>query len=378
MRSGGVVLLASYAVIIAAVNLMNPLIPAYQVNGGLSASAVAWVYGSYLLCLLPIMAALSHPRLQLRPGRVLIAALVITVIADLAMSSGKLAGLLGGRVIMAIAVGFGTGATAQLLIAHSRASSSGMLAGANIVGAAIGTMGAAASGLWSPRPLTDAYVGHALITGALCILCWDRYGAARNMQPVSGSSSPLGPPPAQIRTGPGILMGTVAFAAAALVLVAVPAAYLGDRRDNIGATTGLVLILLLGAAGGQLGAQCSRALARGGVLACIAGILVCAAGIRMGDPWLVALGCLVAGLGYGSSYRIAFELTTRGLTGRRQGAAATRFSAVLYAAAAGTVIANGYLSDRLSAGTAVWICAGGLLITGAFALGALARLPRFL
>ncbi len=356
---------AVFAILIAGQNVPNPLLPVYERELGLGALGVAIVFATYFVTLIPTLLVMARPSAQRHPVAALIAATVAAIAADVAFLTGSLAGLLAGRALIGVAIGLGTGAAAAITVALLGDRGRTVAATGNNIGAVSGTLlGASAAELSGGMTLGyTVHGGFLLVALALVILALTRTDLERPAPEVA-------PPPAAPRPTTG---GTsVAFAAGALswscagVLVAFLPAVIGLRAgsDSVLLGSAGVLLMLASAAVGQfaLDRPSARQTLLWSIALIAAGLAALTAGVVAGQLWIVLAGCVIAGAGQGSGYRSGLRLLSRGLDPAAQGARASAYACVAYAAAVATVVLAGALGSSLDTVDGVTVTATAIVV----------------
>lgn len=360
----GALATGSFTALIAGANLPVPLLPVYRDVLGLTPTGVALVFSSYLVVLVATLAVMSRVREGPDPWWLLAAALGCALVADGLLLVGSMPGLLLGRLVTGIAIGLGTGAASSIMLSVAGEPGRTVAATGNLVGALVGTAGAAAAAQWLPAPTRVVFVVHAagvvVLTFAVVIRTRPAPERARDVVPVFASA------PASLgdENGPGRCawsrdasrwwggarrrggygLGILAWTVAGLVVALVPTTLVAvDAADSVIAATGVVVVFLVAAAVTQFAWPATRS----GVVAALvlvgAGMATLVWAIAVSSLLLALLGCAVTGLGQGPSYRSGMAMVSRGSSSAALGRLASAYACVSYATAAVAVVVAGML-----------------------------------
>ncbi|RYH11589.1 hypothetical protein [Tropicimonas sp. IMCC6043] len=135
---------ASFMLLLAGTNTTTPLLPLYRDMLGFSPLTVTLTFVAYVSLLVATLAVASGPKLVRYAPSVLVAALAVALLADLALSTGTAPGILAGRALQGVSSGIGTGAAAALVVAVVGNRGRALTATGNLAGAILGTAAAQA------------------------------------------------------------------------------------------------------------------------------------------------------------------------------------------------------------------------------------------
>lgn len=336
---------ASFAVIIAAANSINPLLPLLRAHAGLEPLALSLTFVFYVSAAIVTLATIAGRRRPPSPGFALIIALLFCVVANISLAGGTEVLILVGRALTGVAVGLATGAAAALVVDALRGRGRGLAATGNLVGAVLGTAAAQPfAAIGTIDAATALFLGLAAIAGALAVAL----GVALLVRgsPLNDVDSPGEVMPRRRARLGARGARTVAGAAVAWVALAAAVVYAPTVFFDASMPLAQVLatvIMLIASAAAQLG---SAALAR--FVPRMSGLLILAAGIAAVTLAVVAradgaavVAMAVIGVGGATAYRTALVALTAGAGPMRQGALASSFAVMTYSASALAVLAVG-------------------------------------
>ncbi|GAB6898869.1 MFS transporter [Kineosporia succinea] len=379
-RSGGVVPVVAFCVVLAGVNLPNPLVPLYTDRYALTSLAQSVVFSLYLLALVTTLVTVMTRDLNARAPRVLTAALALSVAADLlmALGSGTFGFLLAGRLASGVSVGLATGACATLALAGLGERARTVVASGAVIGSLVGNLGGGLLGSTLPAPAVTVFGLHLLVTvTVLAVHLRTRHASVRTAPDVSTP----GLYRARHRRA-GLLLGAMAWSAAGVVLALVPATLRG-ALPSISLLQAVLPVGVFLAAAWAAQTACRRDLLRLRAwqlcIPLVAGLALIATALETADLWLLTVGAIVCGLGQGPAYSLGLATVTHGLRPSHQGRAASGYAAVAYGACGVVTTATGALALASTVGQAVGTLTLALalaaLVTAALA-GAPQRLPQ--
>jgi MFS family permease len=367
---------ASFALLLAGTNAVNPLLPVYRDVLGLDPFLLSLTFVSYTVVLVAVLLLLAQPRFTSRAAPLLVVALVVAIASDLLLAHTQEWSILLGRAAAGVAGGLGTGAAAALVVAAIGAPGRALAATGNLVGAVLGT-GASQIVVSllaesSPRavPLGHAAIISALAIAATAVLVARRQENRHALRAVTAGGARIRVDRRSVRM---LATGCVGWVGVSVAIV-FGATTFADLDQPLVRAMGPTLML-----GASATAQlASPALARIAprwigltpLALGVAGILG-GAGLRLDA--LALSGFALLGAGIGVSYRAGLVALTRGETPARQGALSSLYAAVSYAAAAAAVLLVGWMGSAIGV---VHAALGALAVTGLVAVAALAWAPR--
>lgn len=371
----------AFAMQLVASNAINPLLPVYREQLGLSALLLSMTFVLYVGTLVIGLTLLARPRFARHAPVLLLLSLVALVASDLLAIQPDAVSILASRVLVGVAGGLGTGAASALVVGAIGAAGRSVTATGNLIGAVFGMVGAqllvSTVGADAPRLV---FLAHAAITVAIfatlaIVLVLRRRANARSLEHQSGAVDLRQPRRPRLRPGTLrlLLTGSVAWIGSSIGVV-FSATVFADLGQPLVQAVGPAL-LLLASAGGQLLAPVLTRIAPwiSGMLVLALGSSAIAVGALVVAPALALAGFTLLGAGTGIGYRAALVTFTRGAATAQQGALASAYGAVTYTAAATAALTVGWLSDVLGLGPTA-VCAFGVLAL--LALLALRWAPR--
>ncbi len=328
------------AATLTAASAPSPLYPVYQRLWGLSAFTLTVVFAVYVLALLA--ALLSVGSLSDRVGRRPVASAALTLLAlgmVLFTVAGGAGGLMAARVVQGLAVGAATGTVTAMIIDAAPSPRIGSIVSSAVptLGITVGSVLAGALVQYAPLPRQLVFWILASLYLVLAALVWlvpehDRPGSTstststiwRSLLPSAGLPKVARP---------------VFFSLAPLIGAtwALSGLYLSLGSSIIGSVLGVgnhfVVGLVLGAffAAGVVGTVASAAVPARlrdwpGNAALVLGVLLTIAALPAGELPLYLVGSVIAGIGFGATFRFAVHaLGTAAPDGRRGQVFATMY-----------------------------------------------------
>ena len=355
-RVQGVVVAASFSLLLAGTNATTPLLPLYRGVLGFTPGQLSLTFVSYVTAITVVLFGLSRS-VFVRWSPVLIcAALALSVVADLLIAGATLHQVLVGRMLTGVACGMGTGSAAALVVAALGPKARSISATGNLVGAVIGTSVSQLCVTFSGLAAThQVFHIHAAACAVMLVLVAPvlRHRRAHNhlaLKPATkGTDEASNAPPMLVP----LLVGCCGWLGMSGAVTFLPT-YFAESGLPLAQALG-VIVLMICSAGGQLlsPALTRRAPWLSGLAGYAAGLVLIAAARLLGSSALAILGCGAIGFGIGVSYRLALVVITRGATPAQQGTRASLYAATTYAAAAASVLGAGSWANTTSIPTVV-------------------------
>lgn len=371
----------AFAMQLVASNAINPLLPVYREQLGLSALLLSMTFVLYVGTLVVGLTLLARPRFARHAPALLLLSLATLVASDLLAIQPDAASILASRVLVGVAGGLGTGAASALVVGAIGAAGRSVTATGNLIGAVFGMVGAqllvSTVGADAPRLvfLTHAAIAVAIFVALAIVLLLRRRTNARSLEHQSGVVELR--PERRLRLRPGaaglLVTGSIAWIGSSIGVVFSSTVF-AELGQPVVQAVGPAL-LLVASAGGQLLTPVLTRIApwMSGMLALAAGCAAVAVGAVVVAPALALAGFALLGAGTGIAYRAALVTFTRGAATAQQGALASAYGAVTYTAAATAALVVGWLSDVLGFGpTTAWMFG----VLALLALVALLWVPR--
>ena len=362
-------------------NAINPLLPIYREQLGMSAFVLSLTFVLYVGALVLVLALLARPRFARVAPALLLLSLAALVVSDLLAAHPEVWSILASRVLVGVAGGLGTGAASALVVGTIGARGRSITSTGNMAGAVVGVVGAQllVSTVGEAAP-TLVFLGHAVLAGvilvALAIVLWARRRPnARALEHQTGALE-MGQrtkrrPPARARSL--LVTGSIAWIGLSIGVVFSATIFAELGQPVVQAIGPALLLIASGAC--QLASPALTRIAPwiSGVLLLAVGCAAVAWGALVVAPAIAVAGLALIGAGSGIAYRAALVAFTRGASNARQSALASTYAAVTYAVAATVALLVGQLSDAVGFGPA----AGGTFgVLAVLALVSLRWAPR--
>lgn len=347
--------------------------PSYVTHYGLNATEQAGLLslymGSLVVCLLVLAtrAPNSSPR---RTRGLLLTAGAASVVSTLLLSAGEVSMeyVFAGRVLGGIAMAIGTSSAASLALLFLGEHGRVAVGTATILGSLLGNVGAGALATVVPFPLLTVPATLAAATASILFFtvfatrispetAHVAKGADRRHD-AHGSSMAI-TYRARHRVA-GYITGSVSWLVAGIVIALLP----GGIHES--AANGSALLAALPAGALLSSAWIAQQITRRQTLrlrawivntGLAAGMAALALALQTGQIWTVATVCAVLGLFQGPAYNLGLVTVTHGITSTGQGAAASRYAVISYAACALGVYGGGLLVSNAGLTNAVAIIA---------------------
>ena len=349
----GVLIAATFALLLAGSNLTSPLMPLYRNALHLTPLLLTITFVTYVAPLVLGLLVLTRPALIRWAPILLCAALVTCAVADLCLGSVSRAGIFAGRALTGIGGALGTGSASALVVAALGARGRAISATGNLIGAVFGTglsqLCVSLIGNHAMRltPSAHALICLLMLIPVVAVLLLRR---ADNAQMLHVRSNPV--PMSQVFAHLALHklpvgVGCLSWATLSLTVVWVPT-YFHVVHMPLVQSCGLI-IFLIASAGGQLASPLlTRLVPRfSGMLLIAAGVLATFGASEIRWPVLAILGLCALGVGTGVSYRLALVVLTRGTRPVVQGSLASLYSAITYGFAAVSVLLSGVIGNAL-------------------------------
>ncbi|SDH68700.1 MFS transporter [Agrococcus jejuensis] len=339
---------ASFAMLLAGTNAINPLLPVYRDLLGLDPLLISLTFVCYVSVLVVVLLVLARPTLTRFAAPLLVAALAVAIGSDVLLAIAQEWSVLAGRAVAGIAGGMGTGAAAALVVAAIGAPGRAISATGNLVGAVVGAGGSqlvvsfAEAGSPQIVALGHASILLVLLVAASIVLRVRRDANRAALVGIRGGTARIRIDRRVVRM---LASGSVGWIGVSVGIV-FGATIFAELEQPVARAFGPVLMLATSAAA-QLSspAIARRAPWASGLLVQAAGALSVAAGALWAATPVVLVGYALLGVGIGISYRAGLVALTRGATPAQQGALSSLYAAVTYAAAAVAVLLVGGIGN---------------------------------
>ena len=350
----------AYALMIAAVNLLNPLLPVIQDDFRLGAAEAAAIYSVYLFVLVAVLAVLAKVRPAYSPRAQVLVALVCALLADVMHTLGSVWALGLGRALLSLSIGISTGAVAEHMVATVGERGRTTTATANIAGAFLGTGGAGLVVLSSNDPMTQAFSLHAAALVAVTLMIWLFVAPVTTGTPRTPRSTIADAPYRRSSRNlllSGFLMGCLAWVSAASLIVLAPAAYASHGGELGAGVTVLILGMFASAFVSQYTIGRSPRRFGASAVALVVGMGVLAVAAAQVHRELLFAGGVLVGIGYGAIFRMGMAKVSRGLDEKKQSSQASRYAGIGYLSSSVSLVGGGVLVDRFGGGSAMAVLA---------------------
>jgi MFS family permease len=286
----------------------TPLYHQYQESFGLTPLAITIIFAAYVLSLL--MALLTVGSLSDYVGRrpAVLAALLLNVVAmAMFMAADSAAALIAARALQGFATGLATATLGAAILDNDRRRGPVLNSITAFVGLTAGSLGAAILVTYAPDPRQLVYAVLLVLSALEAVIL---RAMPETAQPRAGALASLRPHvsvPAQAR-GALVRLTPVTIASWAL-----GGFYFSLMPALVRVATGVSLPLVGGLVVGALtlsGAISVLSLRsvpparmlRGGIPALAVGVAITLAGMRLQLVWLMLVGTVVSGLGFGAAF----------------------------------------------------------------------------
>lgn len=349
---------------IAGVNLPNPLAPLYTERFHLTPLLQSVLFSVYLAALVvTLVATVLAPRRRARTMddevRTLVAALVLTLVADLVMLAGTAAFpvLLVGRSVAGVSAGLATGSAAAVALAGLGEAARTVAAGAAVVGALASNIGggtiATLTGSGTASCLL-VYLGHALLAAILAgALSLNARRPGADDRATKSATTPvvrvIGGYRRRHRSA-GYLIGVMSWTAAGIVLALVATRVRQTSPDLslLGAMAPGVVFLAVSWVGQLLAnRRILRLRSWQTTLPLVLGLAGLGIALEVGNYAAVLLAAAVSGLGQGPCYSLGLATVTHGVPPQHQGRAASTYAAVSYGSCGVLTVIAGLLATTV-------------------------------
>lgn len=368
---------SAFSLLLAGSNIVNPLLPLYRGQLGFDPFLLSLTFVAYVTVLTIVLLAFSRPAMARWSPWALCAAVLLAAMSDILLALGTEPSIMLGRAVAGLAGGAGTGAASSLLAAAIGTAGRSLTATGNLVGAVGGTLfSQLCIELVGLRAIGTVPAVHAAVCGVVgsalmgVLISRRRENRTALASRIRGERFSL-----RLLHGrlPSIGVGSVAWIAISTSVVLVPSSF-GDRDMDLVQAAGALVLLTCSAASQLLSPWLARRvpwLAGAEVLAVGAALQLLGGGVQSIPIALV--GFALVGVGAGIGYRVALVVVTRGSSPAQQGALASLFAAVTYAAAASAALLTGAVGNLVGLVPAAAVVLGVVTVSS---LALVRRSPR--
>ena len=286
----------------------TPLYAQYQESFGLTPFAITVIFAAYVLSLLAALLTVASLSDYIGRRPAILAALVLNIVSmAMFMTAGSGAALIAARALQGFATGLATATLGAAILDNDRSHGPVLNSITAFGGLTAGSLGAAILVTYAPDPRHLVYVVLLVLSAVEAFTLWFmpetaelRAGAIASLRP--HVNVPAQASRAMVRVTPVTIaswaLGGFYFSLMpALVRVAtgVTLPVVGGLVVSALTLSGAISVLWLGSAS-------PRRMLRGATLVLAAGVAVTLAGLREQLVWLMILGTIVSGIGFGAAF----------------------------------------------------------------------------
>jgi MFS family permease len=286
----------------------TPLYHQYQESFGLTPFAITVIFAAYVLSLLAALLTVGSLSDYIGRRPVILAALTLNVVSmAMFMTAGSAAALIAARALQGFATGLATATLGAAILDNDRGRGAVLNSVTAFGGLTAGSLGAAILVTYAPDPRQLVYVVLLVLSAVEAFILWSMPETAQLRSGALASLKPHIRVPAQARdvllrvtpvTIASWALGGFYFSLMpALVRVATGASLpvIGGLVVSALTLSGAISVLSLRSA------PPARMLS-GGVVALALGVAITLAGVREQLVWLMLVGTVVAGFGFGAAF----------------------------------------------------------------------------
>jgi len=286
----------------------TPLYHQYQESFGLTPFAVTVIFAAYVLSLLTALLTVGSLSDYIGRRPAILAALVLNIVSmAMFMTAGSGAALIAARAVQGFATGLATATLGAAILDNDRSRGPVLNSITAFGGLTAGSLGAAILVTYAPDPRQLVYAVLLMLSAVETFILWFmpetaqlRAGAIASLRP--HVNVPAQASRAMVRVTPVTIaswaLGGFYFSLMpALVRVATGATLpvVGGLVVSTLTLSGAISVLWLRSAS-------ARGMLSGGTLVLAAGVAVTLAGVREQLVWLMLLGTVVSGIGFGAAF----------------------------------------------------------------------------
>jgi Major Facilitator Superfamily len=280
----------------------------YQESFGLTPFAITIIFAAYVLSLLAALLTVGSLSDYIGRRPAILAALLLNVVS-MAMftTAGSEAALIAARSLQGFATGLATASLGAAILDNDRSRGPILNSITAFCGLTAGSLGAAILVTYAPDPRQFVYVVLLAVSAVEAFILWFMPETAQVRAGVIASLRPHVNVPAQasqalVRITPVTI---ASWALGGFYFSLMPALVREATGVTVPVVGGLVVsaLTLSGAISVLLLRSVSpRRMLSGGTVVLAAGVVVTLAGVREQLVWLMLLGTLVAGIGFGAAF----------------------------------------------------------------------------
>jgi len=286
----------------------TPLYHQYQESFGLTPFAITVIFAAYVLSLLAALLTVGSLSDYVGRRPTILAALILNVVSmAMFMAADSAAALIAARALQGFATGLATATLGAAILDNDRVRGTVLNSITAFGGLTAGSLGAAILVTYAPDPRQLVYVVLLVLSALEAFILWSmpetaplRAGALASLRP--RISVPAQARDVLVRVTPVII---ASWALGGFYFSLMPALVRVATGVSLPVVGGLVVsaLTLSGAISVlSLRSASARRMLSGGTLALAAGVAVTLAGVREQLVWLMLLGTLVSGIGFGAAF----------------------------------------------------------------------------
>ena len=286
----------------------TPLYHEYQESFALTPFAITVIFAAYVLSLLAALITVGSLSDYIGRRPAILAALVLNVVSmAMFMTADSAATLIAARALQGFATGLATASLGAAILDNDRSRGPVLNSITAFSGLTVGSLGAAILVTYAPDPRQLVYLVLLVLSAVEFAILWSMPETAQLRAGALASLKPHISVPAQAR---GVLMRVTPVTIASWALGGF---YFSLMPALVRAATGVSLPVIGGLVVSALtfsgvisvlslrSASPARMLS-GGIVALAAGVAVTLAGVREQLVWLMLMGTVISGIGFGAAF----------------------------------------------------------------------------
>ena len=286
----------------------TPLYHQYQESFGLTPFAITIIFAAYVLSLLAALLTVGSLSDYIGRRPAILAALLLNVVSmAMFMTANSEAALIAARALQGFATGLATASLGAAILDNDRSRGPILNSITAFCGLTAGSLGAAILVTYAPDPRQLVYLVLLVLSAVEALILWFmpetadvRAGAIASLRP--HVSIPVQASQAMVRVTPVTI---ASWALGGFYFSLMPALVRVATGVTVPVVSGLVVsALTLTGAISVLGLRSAspRRMLSGGTVVLAAGVAFTLAGVREHLVWLMLLGTVVSGIGFGAAF----------------------------------------------------------------------------
>jgi MFS family permease len=286
----------------------TPLYHQYQESFGLTPFAVTTVFAAYVLSLLAALLTVGSLSDYIGRRPAILAALILNVVSmAIFMSADSAAALIAARALQGFATGLATASLGAAILDNDRSRGPVLNSITAFSGLTAGSLGAALLVTYAPDPRQLVYIVLLVLSAVEFVILWSMPETAQLRAGALASLRPHISVPAQardvlVRVTPVTI---ASWALGGFYFSLMPALVRSATGVSLPVIGGLVVSALTFSGAISVLSLRSAAPARmlsGGIVALAAGVAITLAGVREQLVWLMLVGTVISGIGFGAAF----------------------------------------------------------------------------